>query len=61
MFDIDALQDLIAPDVFFLLAAWGLSYAVPLVANVSRLIRTTPALAEAFQRGTLQWLGWLEF
>ena len=38
MFDIDALQDLIAPDVFFLLAAWGLSYAVPLVANVSRLV-----------------------
>ena len=61
MFDIDALQDLIAPDVFFLLAAWGLSYAVPLVANVSRLIRTTPASAEAFQRGTLQWLGWVEF
>ena len=51
MFDIDALQDLIAPDVFFLLAAWGLSYAVPLVANVSRLIRTTPASAQAFQRG----------
>ena len=58
MFDIDALQDLIAPDVFFLLAAWGLSMQC-LVANVSRL-QELPASAEA-QRGTLQWLGWVGF
>ena len=61
MIDIHTINEHMTPGLAVLLAVWSLSYAVPFLGLVSRILRSRAETPRQFQAGLVQWLGWVEF
>ena len=62
MLTIDTLKHLLTEQGLNLLVLWALSYSVPLVGLLSRLIRVDrPKNVLRYQPRMVRWFGWLEF